>query len=418
MKPYRTAFLLASIAVVAYVGLFATRSEATDVAACSQPVSTGAGPVASDCLFILNVAVGLQTCGCECDPNGDFKQTATDALTCLNIAVGVDLPLDCPCGVTTTTVDTTSTTVTTVTTTTTSTTTTTMGGPINPLDLIGIVTASRDRDISNSQFRGVTPLAIDEGFSLAGGFGILGDPGIDPDVTETTEEIAGCTVTTVEQITDLGGFGVIPNYTPLDPGSPGSASNGSTQLDLLAVGFGGYEPMEDPLAEGFDGGQTVQFSWPGGADINAFSNSIAVPPTVEITNPDLTDPGFDLVAGQAIDVSWVPGPDQDGDITIIASTATSETMFGGTSITIVNISVTISCEFPDASGSGTVPAAATAELQSSAPLGGSLTKSFSATRENRKIVSVSAPNVSGKDEVGFFGLSTMTRSITAGFSLP
>jgi hypothetical protein len=68
---------------------------------CAQPLTTGAAPVASDCLFILNVAVGAQTCtpdACVCDPGGDGSTSATDALLCLNVAVGGSAPLDCPCG--------------------------------------------------------------------------------------------------------------------------------------------------------------------------------------------------------------------------------------------------------------------------------------------------------------------------------
>src|SRR5688572_19319858 len=38
--------------------------------ACSQPASSGSGPSASDCLFILRTAVGSSTCGpaCICAP--------------------------------------------------------------------------------------------------------------------------------------------------------------------------------------------------------------------------------------------------------------------------------------------------------------------------------------------------------------
>lgn len=68
---------------------------------CAQPISTGAAPVASDCLYILNVAVGAQSCtpdACVCDPGGDGGASATDALLCLNVAVGGSAPLNCPCG--------------------------------------------------------------------------------------------------------------------------------------------------------------------------------------------------------------------------------------------------------------------------------------------------------------------------------
>lgn len=68
---------------------------------CAQPLTSGAAPVASDCLYILNVAVGAQSCtpdACVCDPSGDGGTSATDALLCLNVAVGGSAPLNCPCG--------------------------------------------------------------------------------------------------------------------------------------------------------------------------------------------------------------------------------------------------------------------------------------------------------------------------------
>jgi hypothetical protein len=74
-------------------------------AACAQPVTGGSAPTASDCLYILNAAVGSQQCDpeCECDPNGSGAITASDALTCLAKAVGQDVALACPCAVTSTT---------------------------------------------------------------------------------------------------------------------------------------------------------------------------------------------------------------------------------------------------------------------------------------------------------------------------
>ncbi len=104
---------------------------------CSQPVSSGASPVATDCLYILRTAVGLLTCDptCICDLNASGgNPNATDSLGCLNAAVGVPnlLNCDCPTGSTTTTVGgSTTTTVdggSTTTTTGDGTTTTTIGG--------------------------------------------------------------------------------------------------------------------------------------------------------------------------------------------------------------------------------------------------------------------------------------------------
>jgi hypothetical protein len=76
-------------------------------AQCSQPVSDGELPVSTDCLYILNVAVGLAVCtpACICAPTGTLPAKATDALICLNVAVGIEVPFDCPCnGGTSTTV--------------------------------------------------------------------------------------------------------------------------------------------------------------------------------------------------------------------------------------------------------------------------------------------------------------------------
>lgn len=99
-----------------------------DLGDCAQPVSTGAAPVASDCLFILNVAVGADVCApaCTCAPRGTLPTTASDALVCLAVAVGGSTLLSCPCPVATTTTTAAPTTTTTTSSTTSSTTTVTV----------------------------------------------------------------------------------------------------------------------------------------------------------------------------------------------------------------------------------------------------------------------------------------------------
>jgi hypothetical protein len=69
--------------------------------ACSQPASSGSGPSASDCLFILRTAVGSSTCGpaCICAPKGSLPTFSSDALLCLRGSVGQPVVLDCPCEV-------------------------------------------------------------------------------------------------------------------------------------------------------------------------------------------------------------------------------------------------------------------------------------------------------------------------------
>jgi hypothetical protein len=97
------------------------------VEGCAAPVTGSAPPTATDCLFILGAAVGTETCEteCLCAPKGSLPVSATDALLCLRTAVGEVVPLDCPCGSTSTTTSSTSSTSTT-----TSSTTTTMPSAI------------------------------------------------------------------------------------------------------------------------------------------------------------------------------------------------------------------------------------------------------------------------------------------------
>ncbi len=65
---------------------------------CAQPVNPAApAPKASDCLFILRVAVGAVLCepACVCAPTGSLPVSATDALLCLKKATGQDVALAC-----------------------------------------------------------------------------------------------------------------------------------------------------------------------------------------------------------------------------------------------------------------------------------------------------------------------------------
>ncbi len=65
---------------------------------CGTPVSgnTG-GPTASDALFVLRAAVGLDVCtpACSCDVDGSGSTAASDALLVLSAAVGLSVTLDC-----------------------------------------------------------------------------------------------------------------------------------------------------------------------------------------------------------------------------------------------------------------------------------------------------------------------------------
>jgi hypothetical protein len=63
---------------------------------CGQPISTGAGPTATDSLYTLRTAIGLSTCDLEvCDVDSSCSVTATDALRVLGVSIGQGVALDC-----------------------------------------------------------------------------------------------------------------------------------------------------------------------------------------------------------------------------------------------------------------------------------------------------------------------------------
>ncbi|MFN2376807.1 MAG: hypothetical protein ABR538_09735, partial [Candidatus Binatia bacterium] len=92
----------ASVAAILATGLVGGLAPLAHAGAgsCAQPVSAGAGPVATDCLFILRAAVGTTTCTdpCICQPRGSAPTRASDALVCLQFSVGQPVTIDCPCG--------------------------------------------------------------------------------------------------------------------------------------------------------------------------------------------------------------------------------------------------------------------------------------------------------------------------------
>jgi hypothetical protein len=105
---------LSSWVVALALGLATTAPAFAALGDCAQPASDGESPRASDCLFILKVAVGQRTCEpeCICAPLGSLPPRASDALACLKVAVGQDVTLACPCTTTSTTTTSTSTTTT------------------------------------------------------------------------------------------------------------------------------------------------------------------------------------------------------------------------------------------------------------------------------------------------------------------
>ena len=101
------------LSVAAFFLVGGVRDARAAVGECGQPRTSG--PAATDALEVLSTAVGTSNCGgfdaCICDVDSSGAATATDALIVLRVAVGENLPLVCPCAVTTSTTTTTSTTL-------------------------------------------------------------------------------------------------------------------------------------------------------------------------------------------------------------------------------------------------------------------------------------------------------------------
>ena len=91
MSPYLPALLF-----VAALQLAPGAAALAALGDCGQPVSTGAGPLASDALFTLRASVLLERCRPPvCDADGNCVVSTSDALRILQKAVGEDVILNC-----------------------------------------------------------------------------------------------------------------------------------------------------------------------------------------------------------------------------------------------------------------------------------------------------------------------------------
>jgi len=231
--------------------------------------------------------------------------------------------------------------------------------------------------------------------------------------------VGQCTATTVtfvntgaEPSFSFGGIGA------LDPGDPGRASHDTAGVDLhrgnpasfdppmpfMAGLFNPDETSSELLAMGLDAGQTITFSFPGGADIGAFSGSVEVPADLNVTSPDLDDPNLVLDLNGDLDVVWDAGNSSD---TVSVTVGGSTFDMSGGSLT----SVSIMCEFPD-TGSGTVPASLTARIPSDAQ-----NTVISISRINQEDVSVRLNRTGGTGIVRLGGSVGVTRVFMAAFDM-
>jgi len=229
----------------------------------------------------------------------------------------------------------------------------------------------------------------------------------------SVEQFGDCTVTTITRTFSLDD--PVPQMPSieigaLDPGSPGRASNGSVTLDLLpgepsaesphATGiFSPPAEIEaDLLKLGFNAGQTVSFSFPGGADIGAFDATVNVPPDLNVTSPDLSDPNLRVDVNNPLNVTWV-AYEPSGVVWLWVGG--SEVSIGPTS-TVVTFAL-IQCEVPD-TGSGTIPA----DLMSRLPVNAN---GYFVMLHRSRLTDVEVPlrRVAGRGVVEVLGMTSVSR---------
>ena len=155
-------------------------------------------------------------------------------------------------------------------------------------------------------------------------------------------------------------------------------------------------PDHTLLGQGFDAGQTVTMSYPGGADLGPLSASNVVPPRIQLLSPEaLTDPHFLVDPNQPFTATWQPAA---GDSTCekfhiqFANLYDTVVVNGDGSFAGTLDRVVVNCAFPDAAGTGTIPADVMMRL-ASLPTGLGLTPyaSYSFlyfTRSHRMLVHV------------------------------
>ncbi len=142
------------------------------------------------------------------------------------------------------------------------------------------------------------------GSTLSASANFFADGGLEADVDfgnfgAADEDCEFFLITEDTDMEEVDPFGTTNNGA-LDPGSPGAVTNGTDTLDLYRqselyeeavepwmMGAFTQDDMQD--ASGFDYGDDLTFTWPGGIDIDSFSVDTTVPPAIVLLSPELGD---------------------------------------------------------------------------------------------------------------------------------
>lgn len=290
-------------------------------------------------------------------------------------------------------------------------------------DTLGTLTASSLVSYYESQGSMLTmPM-----FGLSGIFMLRnGDGGMSFSIPGTTviyEQDDPCSITVYNTFyTYRDGqsvFAQAPGAHALDPGNPGTADNGITPVLLYrddAVNpdtpwsSGYFSPADgvNPLSLGFQAGQTINFHFPGGADIGEFDASITMPAQLVVKSPSLSDPNATISLTADLRLTWVAGRSTDTvQVVITGGTAAVDDNLDG-STTVAGRSVAVTCDFPD-TGAATVPVERLSRIPADTQ---NVTLLVFRTRTTQVDVPLKSTGGTGKIEV------TGETGITRAFTLP
>ena len=175
---------------------------------------------------------------------------------------------------------------------------------------------------------------------------------------------------------------------------------------------GVFSPSESPdqlVALGFGGGQTIDFGFPGGADIGPFSASVDLPDQITVTLPDLSAGSLTLDTSRAWELMWIAGSPAD-TVGVTLSRSSFDTVSNPDgSFSSTGSTTLILCEFAD-DGTGTIPAGAMARLPAE---GATSTTVIAFSRERSVSVSVPLRRVAGNGVVRAVGSASVSRAYTA-----
>ena len=227
--------------------------------------------------------------------------------------------------------------------------------PATPLDTCHVYTAAPRAPFDLSIYFGLLTqslalnLAFDLDFGVSETFGL--DDGQVPDITKIGALDAGSPASMTNQTK------TIAMKRPLDYyyGFEGDGSLQDLGYAALEAWMGGFYFQEGLASSGFNNGETLSFTWPGGLDIGAFTAQGVIPGRLTVTAPSDLSNAFSANALQnGLPVAWST-QGQGSYVSLVLETIVIDNIFSP-----VRVGALV-CRAAD-DGSYTIPASALAQM--------------------------------------------------------